>query len=47
MNYSIQLDMAPHLNILKKDLVQTPFSLKFGKTKASQINKQYDGFLQY
>ena len=38
MNYSFQSNMALHFKILKKDVVQTPFSFKFGKTNTSNQN---------
>ena len=35
------------LKLMKADLKNQPFTCNFGKTTASQVKKQYDGYSTY
>lgn len=48
MKYMIQFGLAPYLKEkLVYDVNSTPFTFKFDETTNRQVQKQYDGYLQY
>ena len=48
MKYMIQFGLAPYLKEkLIYDVNNTPFTFKFDETTNRQVQKQYDGYLQY
>ena len=47
-NYTIQYGIFPYLkDLLPEDLKDTVFTIKFDEPSTQQVNKQYDGHVQY
>lgn len=47
-NYTIQYGIFPYLkDLLPEDLKDTIFTIKFDEPSTQQVNKQYDGHVQY